>query len=162
MLAWHFVGTTLRDGAPIPPDGETIIFDGVPIPCEQGLHASARVIDALRYAPGGTLCRVRMGGVIEKESDKVCATERTILWRINADNLLCAFARSCALDVIHLWNAPDVVRDYLKTGDNKLRAAASAAASAAARDAVREAQNARLLDMISDYIAPLGYEMEPV
>ena len=45
--------------------------------------------------------------------------------------MLRAFARQCALDVIHLWNAPQVVRDYLTTGDESLRDAAGNAAYAA-------------------------------
>ena len=47
--------------------------------------------------------------------------------------------RRYALDVVHLWDAPPEVIEYLKTGDESLRAAASAAASAAARAAVRAA-----------------------
>lgn len=47
------------------------------------------------------------------------------------------FARWCALQVIHLWDAPEVVRRFLETGE-EASAAASAAAwaeSAAARAA---------------------------
>jgi hypothetical protein len=49
------------------------------------------------------------------------------------------FARECALDVIHLWDAPQIVRDYLESGDDNLRAAARAAARVAAWDAARAA-----------------------
>ena len=45
------------------------------------------------------------------------------------------FACQCALDVIHLWDAPPIVKKYLKTGNEKLRAAAMDAAWAAAGDA---------------------------
>ena len=52
----------------------------------------------------------------------------------------------CALDVIHLWDAPDVVIEYLKAGDGNLSAAtgvaAWAAASVAARAAARDAAGA--------------------
>jgi hypothetical protein len=44
-----------------------------------------------------------------------------------------AFARWCALQVVHLWNAPDVVVRYLKTGDESIRAASWDAAWVAAR-----------------------------
>ena len=37
--------------------------------------------------------------------------------------------------MIHLWDAPPVVREYLETGDETKRAAAWAAAGAAAWDA---------------------------
>ena len=60
------------------------------------------------------------------------------------------FACQCALDVIHLWDAPPIVKKYLKTGNEKLRAAAmdaawaaaGDAAWAAARDAARDAAGA--------------------
>jgi hypothetical protein len=35
------------------------------------------------------------------------------------------FSRRCALDVIHLWEAPDIVKKYLKTGDEDIREAAN-------------------------------------
>jgi len=44
-----------------------------------------------------------------------------------------------ALSVVHLWDAPDVVLDYLMTGDKSIRDAAWAAARIAARDAARYA-----------------------
>jgi hypothetical protein len=50
-----------------------------------------------------------------------------------------AFARWCALSVAHLWDMPDVVRQFLETGDETLRDAAGAAAAAAARTEVRYA-----------------------
>ena len=41
------------------------------------------------------------------------------------------FSRLCALDVIHLWNAPEVVWKYLETGDESLRQEVRDAAEAA-------------------------------
>jgi hypothetical protein len=52
------------------------------------------------------------------------------------------FACWCALQVIHLWDAPDIVVRYLKTGDESLKAAAWTAAWAAARTAARTAAQA--------------------
>lgn len=132
VLAWHFVGAALRDGSPIPADGVTLKFSGRLELCASGFHASRRLIDALQYAPGGTLCRVECGGTIEEGGDKLVCRQRTILWRVDSTDFLRLFARQCALDVLHLWNAPDVVRQYLETGNEKLRAAAGAAARAAA------------------------------
>ena len=156
VLAWHFVGATLRDGRPIPADGETLKHRGKLLPCERGLHASDRLIDALQYAPGWTLCRVRMGGTIKRETDKLVARERTILWRIDATDVLRAFACKCALDVAHLWDMPPIVRKYLETGDESIRAAARDAARAAAWDAAwdaawaaaRDAQNTALTETV--------------
>ena len=143
MKAWHFVNETLRDGRPLPPDGEWLVHDGELIMCGSGLHASVRLIDALKYAPGSTICRVEVDGQIIKDDDKLVATRRKTLWRIDGEQVMSAFARWCALEVIHLWDAPDVVMEYLITGNEDIRdaawAAARAAASAAARDAARDA-----------------------
>jgi hypothetical protein len=49
------------------------------------------------------------------------------------------FARRCALDVAHLWDAPDVVRRFLETGDESLRYAAWDAARATTWDVARDA-----------------------
>jgi hypothetical protein len=71
---------------------------------------------------------------------------RRILWRLEAGDLLRRFARECAADVLHLWDAPQVVKDYLKGGDESLRAAARdaawAATWAAAWDAATAARDA--------------------
>ena len=171
VLAWHFVGDTLRDGRPIPADGVTLKHKGKLELCASGLHASERLIDALQYAPGPILCRVQMGGTIKKESDKLVARQRTIIWRVNSTDVLRKFARQCALDVAHLWNMPPVVRQYLETGDERLRdaawdaawaaawdaawAAARDAAWDAARDAAWDAQNTRLTEMVMA-LAPEG------
>lgn len=106
--------------------------------CESGLHASRKAWDALQYAPGPyvTLCEVR--GIVTEEGDKLVCHERRPLWGYDATNVLRLFARRCALDVIHLWDAPDVVKRYLETGDESLRAAARGAAWDAARDAARD------------------------
>ena len=58
------------------------------------------------------------------------------------------FARWNALQVLHLWNAPELVQEYLETGNEAIRAAAWAAARAAAWDAARDAQIARLVQII--------------
>ena len=52
------------------------------------------------------------------------------------------FARWCALQVIDLWEAPDVVRKYLETGDATLRVVAWAAAQDASRAAAQDASDA--------------------
>jgi hypothetical protein len=132
ILAWHFVGDALRDGRPVPADGEWLEHNGPLVMCESGLHASERIIDALKYAPGATICRVELDGEMLNYNDKLVARRRMIMWRIDGDEVLRAFARRVALDVAHLWDMPDVVRQYLETGDESLRAAAWAAAWAAA------------------------------
>ena len=95
--------------------------------CHAGLHASIKPRDALKYARSSLVYRVELSGVMDVASDKIAATERTYLWGYDAEPVLRRFARMCALDVIHLWDAPDVVVYYLKTGDESLNAAAGAA-----------------------------------
>lgn len=132
IKAWHFVNDTLRDGSPISSDGEWLKHKGKIAICSSGLHASKKVIDALSYAPGSTICRVECRGEIVEQEDKLVCRERKILWRIDTDELLRRFARKCALDVIHLWDAPEIVVEYLKTGDENKRTPAWDAALDAA------------------------------
>ena len=141
-LAWHFVHRplpgVLRDGRPVV-IGETIRHEGALVLCSSGLHASISALDALQYAPGAVICRVRVGGEVLRDTDKLVASERTVLWTVDADAVLRSFARRCALDVIHLWDAPEVVIRYLRTGDESIRSAAGDAAWDAAWDAAGDA-----------------------
>lgn len=141
MKAWHFVSDTLtlRDGRPVPPDGEVLVHTGPLALCTSGLHASRRILDALKYAPGSTICRVEVGGTIIHATDKVVATERTILWRVDGAEVLRKAARRYALDVADLWDMPDVVRAYLRTGNPGLQLQAEATWSAAAESAAESA-----------------------
>lgn len=148
ITAYHFVGATLRDGRPIPADGEWLVHDGPVVICESGLHASRRPWHALKYAPGNTLCLVECEDVRDEQDDKLVCARRRIVKRIDAEPLLRAFARDEARRVLHLWNAPDVVRKYLETGDEAIRGAAWSAAWSAARDAAWDASGQRFDDMI--------------
>lgn len=131
-LAWHFVGDTLRDGRPVPPDGEWLVHAGAAVMCESGLHASRKPSQALKYAPGAILCLVECEDIVDEQDDKLVCRRRRIVKRIDATDLMRTFARKCALSVIHLWDAPAIVREYLETGDESKRAAAWAVARAAA------------------------------
>jgi hypothetical protein len=160
MKAWHFVSDTLRDGRPVPADGEVLVHEGPLTLCASGLHASKNILDALHYAPGSIICRVEVCGEIIHGNDKLVASERTILWRVSDERILRKFARMCALDVMHLWDAPDIVVQYLKNGDESIRGAArdaadaadaaGSAAGAAARDAARDAAWAAAWDATRD------------
>jgi hypothetical protein len=150
IRAYHFVGDKLRDGHPIPLDGEWLTHDGECVMCESGLHASRHPFDALEYAPGPVLCLVECEDIAKEETDKLVCRRRRIMARFDASELLRTFARQCALDVIHLWDAPPVVRQYLETGDESLRAAARDAAGAAAGDAAGAAAGAAAGDAAMD------------
>jgi hypothetical protein len=165
-LYWHFCRVDNDGVARLGYDdnrevrlGETLRVDGEPVLCEHGLHASKRLIDALGYANDNrlSLCRVALGGIVKHDDDKSVANERTVVAMLDVDatdELLHDFARWSALQVIHLWDAPRVVRQYLETGDEQLRAAARdaawaaawAAAGAAARDAAWAAAGAAARD----------------
>jgi hypothetical protein len=43
---------------------------------------------------------------------------------IDAAEIIQAFARRHALSALHLWDAPQIVREYLETGDDSKRKAA--------------------------------------
>ena len=146
VTAYHFVGATLRDGRPIPPDGEWLEHDGKVVMCNSGLHASRHPFDTLQFAPGSTLCLVECEDIVTEHDDKLVCRRRRIVARIDATDLLWRAAREYAQAVLHLWDAPQVVKDFLASGDESLSAAARAAARdaalAAARDAARGAARA--------------------
>ena len=143
MEAWYFSAADRRlrygDNRPIE-IGATHTVNCTPELCARGLHASECAFDALQYAPGPVIWRVRLSGEIVHGRDKSAATERTyIAGGVDASELMRAFARWSALSVAHLWDCPDIVARYLTTGDPSLRAAARDAARAAAWDAARDA-----------------------
>mgnify|MGYP001486563005 CR=1 FL=1 len=138
--AWHFVGNTLRDGGPIPPDGEWLVHSGPVEICSTGLHASRRPAHALTYAPGPVLCRVECDDIVTEQDDKLVCRRRRIIERADITETLRYFARMQALSVIHLYDdPPDVVLDYLMTGNESIGDAARSAARSAARDAACDA-----------------------
>ena len=151
LTVYHFTdGNTLRNGDPIPKIGKWLKHKGDIIPCESGLHGSEHPSDALYYAPGSMLHLCELRGDLQSHDepvDKWVGRERKILKSIDATSLLMEYARWCALQVIHLWkDAPQVVLDYLKTGDENLKEdawdatlAAQDAAWYAAWDAARDA-----------------------
>lgn len=133
ILAWHFSNETLRNNIPIPKIGEVFTIPPPIIMCRRGCHASRRIIDALQYAPGCNLHRVILWGNISEGKDKLVASNRVILWSINAKKLLSSAARKFALRVIHLWKPDQITLDYLNTGKEALRADAWADARASAQ-----------------------------
>lgn len=149
-IAYHFVGRTLRDGTPIPPDGEWLICAGEVVICESGLHASRAPWDALHYAPGATLCKVECEDIVTEHSDKFVCRKRRIIKRIDATELLRLAACKFALAVIHLWDAPAVVREYLETGDESKRHAARDAAGSTVRCAAQDAARCATQDVVWD------------
>lgn len=139
VLGWHFTGPVLRDGCPIPPVGEWLVYGGDVKICKSGLHASQHPVDALQYAPGALLHLVECADIVDEHEDKFVCRRRRIIASMDVTEMLRYYARMQALSVIHLWDASDVVLDYLMTGNIALRAAARADARAAARAGARDA-----------------------
>ena len=124
---------------------ETLVYLGKPKLCEAGFHASERIIDALRYAPGPVLCVVELGGEIIHGEDKAVAQERTVSWMEDISPTLHEFACQVAEEALkehgvtdeRSWKAIEVKRLWLK-GEatdkelNDARVAAGSAADAAA------------------------------
>jgi len=131
MYGYHFALSDLKlgyeDGRKIVV-GEKLTVDEDPILYKRGLHASKQPLHACRYASGPVLCRVRLSGQVAHGSDQSVATERRVLWLFSATGLLHHFSRWCAAQVVHLWDAPDVVLEFLRTGNENLREEALAAA----------------------------------
>ena len=156
-IAYHFVSDNLRNGRPVPEDNFKLVHEGPVKICNSGLHASLSAFDAMHYAPGNVICKVHCSGIVESHDDKFVCRERTILQRFDATELMGFFARECALSVIHLWDAPEIVIKYLKTGDPKLKDAARAvsrdAAWAAAWVAAYAAKDAAYAARDAAYVA---------
>ena len=114
--------------------GETHTVDATPKCCEVGLHASKRVIDALKYAPSPNLYIVELGGEIDENDDKVSAQARRYIASIDTTAILRDFAKRQALINIKLIKPYakdyDVIMAFLE-GDESKREAAWAAAEAA-------------------------------
>jgi hypothetical protein len=139
VRAWHFTNCTLRNGDPIPPIGEWLEWTGPVVMCKSGLHASRHPFDALYYAPGSILHRVECEDVVEEQDDKLVCRRRKILHSVDCERVLKRFAKDQALSVVHLWDAPQIVLDYLCSDTEDLREAAWAASRAATMEATRAA-----------------------
>jgi hypothetical protein len=50
---WHFTGPTLRDGRPLPADGEWLEHAGPLVMCESGLHMSELLTALSTESAGG-------------------------------------------------------------------------------------------------------------
>jgi hypothetical protein len=128
--------------------GETVTVPGPPVLYHHGLHATVRAWDALPYARGPILCRVRLSGTIvegKDKADKACATERTVLAMADVARDLRIFALGVAHAALRAeraagrepdprsWAALETTIAWMegRASDAEQRAAANAALSAA-------------------------------
>ena len=147
--AWHFLYNDWRTGYDklLVKIGEKLVYTGEmpPVPELRGLHASERIIDALGQANGAIVTRVECDGEIVDSypgDTKFVCTERTALWGYDASDELRLFSRLVAKEALEKFfdeskfgKMPQVVIDWLETGDEQLRSAASSAAEIAAYSA---------------------------
>lgn len=61
---------------------------GYPILCERGFHASTNILDAIQYAPGPILWKVKISGEIISSTDKMVGTQREYTHRIDITDIL--------------------------------------------------------------------------
>lgn len=174
-FGWHFLREDGRTGygdrRPVP--GRLMRCRGELVLCGNGLHASKRAIDALRYAPGPIVQRVELIGVRIDDADKSCARSRRCLWIADAARTQHEFALWCAEGALEAERRagrdPDhrsrealiVKRRWLdgQATDAELAAAwaaAWAAARAASLDAASAEQNTDLERRLMA-LAPEGY-----
>ena len=141
VIAWHFCsGDKLRDGKPLVV-GKTYHVTGKLVMCERGLHWSRRIIDALQYACGSTICLVEAWGNVEEQGDKGVSSYRKVIAKMDATKLLRLFACDVADESMDRcgWkdhrsrNATVVARRHAngEATDAELSAARSAAEGAA-------------------------------
>lgn len=155
-VGWHFLCEDRRlqfDPCTPVEVGQKIVVEPPIKMCKRGLHASKNALDALGYAPGPIVCRVRLSGQIIKDNDKAVATERTVLKMGDATKVLYEFACWSAEQALirereagrepdpRSWKAIEVRREWLndQATDQDLiiaEIAAHAAAWCAANDAI--------------------------
>jgi len=141
-LGWHFLSSDRcldgGNGCQVRV-GETYTVEGHPVLCEHGLHASRRAIDALKYAPGPIVCRVRLGGLVVEDDDKAAATERTVFGMADVTQALHEFAVWCAEGALRRDGVTDErCWRALKTKLAWLDGAATDQELASARDAAED------------------------
>jgi hypothetical protein len=174
MKAWYFSNKDCKlryDDGRLIEAGITHTVKSTPKLCNRGLHASERVIDALKHAPNSYIWFVNVSHKVDKGDDKICGQRRKYYWGFDASDVLRAFARKQAL--INIEKAKpyfksnsdyNLVVEFLMTGKADLRSAAesvawSAAKSAAesvAKSAAESAANEMLETMIIAEAKRLG------
>src|ERR1022692_1797838 len=109
IYAWHFVPANMKLAHSDEPVevGRTYRVKGKIVPCKNGLHGSIRLLDALGYTSSSILTRCSYAGEVVHESNKLAASERTILWLGDIGPILheaaCAFAEG-ALRIAKVTN----------------------------------------------------------
>lgn len=109
--------------------GEAVAVEG-PLGMDKSwMHVRWRIIDAMyhRNCPLA-LCRIEMSRdvVVRRPNDVGAIVEMLEVYQTEV--LMNRFTRWCALRVAGYWSMPPAMREYLETGDDRLREAALFAA----------------------------------
>lgn len=90
--------------------------------CKWGLHLSINPLDAISNAGGSIVWRVKASGEVVEGVGKLVCSERTyVAGGTDVSGVLQKFIRLCVLDAKCLWDAPDVLIRYLRTGNKSLQ-----------------------------------------
>jgi hypothetical protein len=158
ILAWHWLpdnGKLAHAPHTLVKAGQTVKVKTPVVICENGLHASVKALDALKYAPGAKIERVLCWGEVIQQEDKLAAQYRKCLWVADATRTLHELAIWNAKNALELakvddercWNALKVKEQWL---DGNATDAELAAARNAAWDAARNAARAAAWDAARD------------
>jgi len=77
VLGWHWCRSDRRlrfDDHRAVHAGGVYDVDGPIVLCRRGLHACRTAMQALHYASGDLICRVRLSGEIREDHDKLAAS----------------------------------------------------------------------------------------
>ncbi len=160
---WHFVREDKKlgygDGRKIR-RGSTLKIDPDKLkPCQYGLHASEKVLDALSYCywKNSILCKVELGGTVIKSGDKTVASERKVIDYIDVTKVSRKFAVRVAEDVLPIFEKkyPEDtrVRDCIETTKKYLKGEVSLEVLIKARSAAAAAYAADAADAAAAYAA---------
>lgn len=133
MIGYVYSADKLSGDKLIPPLGEWQEYHGSSSLKFFGLSAHTNHYTALKYAKGHLLHKVELAGEIYKESNSIFAERRRFVATIDVTELMYEFARGCAWGVIDQWGAPEVVLEYLESGEEFWRLEARAEANKASK-----------------------------
>lgn len=133
-LGWHFLSADrlLRygDGRRVEVGTELSIATGAsPVLCSYGMHASPRIVDALRNHRGPVLCRVVVRGDIQTDRrmypDKFCGRSRRVLWmRSVPKDVFVKALRAVECDRVYVLTGRR--SNYVSVGSKRVTTAAAA------------------------------------
>ena len=126
--------------------GGTLRVRGKLILCHHGLHASERVLDALRYAEGNIVSRVTLGRNVLRSRDKQVSTTRKHHQVYDATDVLSRFTAWCTGLRLLLDNRKSFTSSYTNSYTNSYTYASAYAYACACADAKAYAEVNTLLE----------------